>query len=234
MGKLFNIKDYGKSEKELSQEIINKAKKLSQKQKISPTPTPPPPEKKEVAEVAEESTVQAEEPVLNLSDDSGEARVKVEPEIEEVNPVESVEVAEVAEAEKVAATPVEPVAEPESLVVESEPVVEPVAQEKPAPTPVNIVAPSEIKLVVPFMVKFLEHMGIIGKDANLKRKENVEKNLELIIKEAWKTEKITNDDVERVTGVRDRQALNYLKELVKRGKLRRFGDGAGVYYKPLR
>ena len=86
---------------------------------------------------------------------------------------------------------------------------------------------------ISFAERFLEHMKKMRERANFKRVENIEKNLEIIIKEAWKTEKITNNDVERVCGVSDRTALRYLKKLVKTGKLMRFGEGTNIHYKPL-
>jgi hypothetical protein len=87
---------------------------------------------------------------------------------------------------------------------------------------------------IPFIQKVWLYLGELRKKANSKRTAKQEKNLEIILAEAWKTETITNNDVERVTGVSDRQALNYLKELVKRGKLMRFGKGRNIHYKPLR
>jgi len=87
---------------------------------------------------------------------------------------------------------------------------------------------------IPFIQKVWLYLGELRKKANLKRTAKQEKNLELILIEAWKTETITNNDVERVTGVSDRQALNYLKELVKRRKLMRFGIGRNIHYKTLR
>ena len=77
-------------------------------------------------------------------------------------------------------------------------------------------------------------MGVLRGQANRKRAENAAKNLEKIMAAAWKTEKITNDGVEKVTGVSDRQARRYLTKLVKQKKLRRFGKNRNTFYKPLR
>jgi len=104
----------------------------------------------------------------------------------------------------------------------------PPLEQAPKPGPVKT------KPVASFAKQFLDHMKGMRKKANEKRAEKKARNLELIMKESWKTERITNDDVERVIGVSDRQALNYLKILVKKGKLMRFGKKKGVYYKPLR
>ena len=70
--------------------------------------------------------------------------------------------------------------------------------------------------------------------ANEARVTNSEKNLEKIMEYARRTQKVTNNDVERITGVQDRQAGRYLKKLVKNKKLARFGRYKYTFYKPIK
>jgi len=51
---------------------------------------------------------------------------------------------------------------------------------------------------------------------------------------AVKTQKVTNDDVERLTGVGDAQAARYLKKLTKQGKIIKFGKTSNTFYKPIK
>ena len=41
------------------------------------------------------------------------------------------------------------------------------------------------------------------------------------------------NEVEKLTGVKDAQATNYLNILVKQGKLIRFGKKKNIFYKPI-
>jgi len=53
------------------------------------------------------------------------------------------------------------------------------------------------------------------------------------LKYAREQGQITNDGAEKLTGVKDTQAANYLSELVRQGKLVRFGYKRNTFYKPL-
>ncbi len=67
--------------------------------------------------------------------------------------------------------------------------------------------------------------------ANRKRREKAAASLEMIMSYTREHGKITNDEVERLVKVKDRQALNYLSELVKQGRLVRFGTKKNTFYK---
>ncbi len=107
---------------------------------------------------------------------------------------------------------------------------------------IKIVAPPEAEPIVPvpskaeapFMVKFLKHLGILRGKANQKRQENIQARLDKIMVYAREKQKITNDEVERLTGVSDTQATRYLKKLVKEKKLVCFGKKKNVFYKPIK
>jgi len=96
--------------------------------------------------------------------------------------------------------------------------------------PIIIGAPAS--LVKP-VIAFLERLGVLRGQANTKRQENKARNLEKILEYAQKNNKITNNEVEKITGVSDRQALNYLQILVKKGKFERFGSKRNTFYKPV-
>lgn len=98
---------------------------------------------------------------------------------------------------------------------------------------IRVVAPPEAAPIVPFALKFLKHLGILRGQANKKRQENIQARLDKIMAYAREHQKITNDDVEHLTGVSDRQALRDLNSLVKEKKLVRFGKKKNVFYKPL-
>ena len=68
--------------------------------------------------------------------------------------------------------------------------------------------------------------------ANEAKKTNAEKNLEKILNYAKKANKITGNDVERLTGKKSKQASKYLKKLVKKGELSSFGQGKYTFYRP--
>ena len=83
------------------------------------------------------------------------------------------------------------------------------------------------------MVKFLDKLKDLRKQANEKRAQVAKENLEKILKYAKEQQRITNDEVEKLTGVGDTQAANYLNTLVKQGKLIRFGKKRNIFYKPV-
>ena len=63
--------------------------------------------------------------------------------------------------------------------------------------------------------------------ARLKKKEEAkEKILELLNKQ----NRITNDEVEKMLGVSDSTAANYLQELVKENKIVQKGQNRGIFY----
>ena len=93
------------------------------------------------------------------------------------------------------------------------------------PTP----APAMVRPVLSFLDKLKELRG----QANKKRAENKQKNLEKILKYAREHNRITNDEVEEITKVRDDRATEYLNILVKQGKIIRFGKTKNTFYKPV-
>ena len=68
--------------------------------------------------------------------------------------------------------------------------------------------------------------------ANKVKKTKAERNLEKIVNYAKKTNKITCNDVKRLTEMKNKQASKYLKALAKKGKLTRFGQGKYTFYRP--
>ena len=64
------------------------------------------------------------------------------------------------------------------------------------------------------------------------KQEKVQENLDKIMEYALKTQRVVNDDVERIIGVKDTQAAEYLNTLVKQGKLVKFGKTINIFYKP--
>jgi predicted HTH transcriptional regulator len=80
----------------------------------------------------------------------------------------------------------------------------------------------------PAVVGFLDKLKELRGQANRVRQEKKEKNLEKIITYAQEHNRIVNDEVERITGVKDARATEYLNILVKKGILVRFGK-KGTY-----
>ncbi len=97
------------------------------------------------------------------------------------------------------------------------------------PTPAKAKPSSE-----PFIIKYSKKLAEQLRKANIKRQQKVQTNLNKIMEYALKTQKVTNNDVERITGVGDVQAYRYLKKLVKQGKLIRFGKKKNTFYKPIK
>jgi len=79
---------------------------------------------------------------------------------------------------------------------------------------------------------FLESLKDLRQKANLKRTEKKEQNLKKIILFAQKHGQIVNNQVERITGVGDSRATEYLNILCKKNQLIRFGKTKDTYYKP--
>ena len=104
-----------------------------------------------------------------------------------------------------------------------------IPSEQPAPVqPVPTQDAGTVQAEPSFLEKLKEQLGF----ANEKRRQKVKQNLDKVMEYAKEKQKITNDEVERITGVKDRQALKYLKILVKQGKLVRFGKKRNTFYKP--
>lgn len=82
----------------------------------------------------------------------------------------------------------------------------------------------------PLPMQYLDKLRQYRFQANQRRLENKRINLEKIIEYTSERKFITNDDVERITGVGDSQAANYLNILVKNGKLIRKGRNRGTFY----
>lgn len=78
--------------------------------------------------------------------------------------------------------------------------------------------------------------GAAGGGSNIpayfeERKLKKDANKALILAELGKKEAITNNDVERILGVGDTMATNYLDELEREGKIKQIGkSGRGVQY----
>ena len=120
-----------------------------------------------------------------------------------------------------------------------------VAAESPSPVNAPKTAPPKVKQAVAevktaqtppenFAAKFRGKLKSMLTAANTKRRTRVEDNMNKIVKYAREIQKITNDDVERLIKVSDRQALRYLKKLVNQGKLIRFGVKKNTFYKPIK
>ena len=126
-----------------------------------------------------------------------------------------------------------PIEEPtDTKAPEDKPDVKP--PEPATPSALSKPKPSPSQPPVSFTARFLDKLKELRQQANQKRRENMEKNLAQIMDYARETQKVTNDDVERITGVSDRQALNYLKKLVKADKLVRLGKKRNIFYKPVK
>ena len=102
------------------------------------------------------------------------------------------------------------------------------------PTGQTIVSAPEINSIARPIMSFLDKLKELRGRANTVRHKHVEENLKKIIEYADRTQKVTNDDVERLTGVKHRQAVNYLNTLVKDKKLMKFGSKSNTFYKPVK
>lgn len=90
----------------------------------------------------------------------------------------------------------------------------------PAPTQPQSAPPSP-----PKQSKRLHMQQIVG----LRKQERINK----VLTHARDKRSIKNDDVQKLLRVSDATATNYLRELVKKGKLRKTGVGKGTKYEPL-
>jgi len=69
--------------------------------------------------------------------------------------------------------------------------------------------------------------------ARRKKQEKMAANLETIMAYSREHGKITNNEVETLVKVKDRQATRYLAGLAKQGRLMRFGTKRNIFYKPV-
>ncbi|MDP3043573.1 MAG: hypothetical protein Q8N21_04170 [bacterium] len=107
--------------------------------------------------------------------------------------------------------------------------------DKPA-QPITPAAPAqnENNEAESFMIKFYNKLAELRIIANQKKKEKMQKNLDNIMEYARETQKVTNNDVERITKVKHAQSTKYLKMLVKQGLLVKFGKTKNTFYKPIK
>ena len=108
---------------------------------------------------------------------------------------------------------------------------EPVITTMPKSTPAQ---PANKPAKTDFAVQFRNRLKQLLGKANQKRQDKAQNNLDKIMKYAREKQKVTNDDVERLTGVKHIQAARYLKKLKKQGKLVRFGKTINIFYKPVK
>ena len=107
--------------------------------------------------------------------------------------------------------------------------------EKKPPRPlIPKLSRAESEATPDFKARFREQLKNQLHQANQIRSETVEENLDKIMDYAREHNKITNDEVEQITGVGDVQAWRYLKMLSKRGKLIKFGIKKNTFYKPVK
>jgi len=109
--------------------------------------------------------------------------------------------------------------------------IEKTAAQPPEP---RIISPKPNSPIIKPILSFLDKLKELRQKANLARQENKQTNLEKIMAFAREKQKITNNDVEKLTGVKDRQATNYLAELTKKDLLTRFGQKKNTFYKPIK
>jgi len=102
----------------------------------------------------------------------------------------------------------------------------------PADKPTETTFPPPPAVVNDFNTQFKDKLTELRGQANETRQKKARENLDKIMEYALKTQKVVNDDVERITGVKDAQATKYLNTLVKQGKLVKFGKTANIFYKP--
>ena len=124
--------------------------------------------------------------------------------------------------------PAEPVSEAADVATESQ-------TEAPEPEPKATVpssrAASAASAVGTNTASKAERNRELLQKANVKRRDNKQKNLDKIIAELEKRGKITNDEVEKLLRCSDATASRYLLELVKQGKIKKVGaTGSGVHY----
>jgi hypothetical protein len=154
-------------------------------------------------------------------------------------PVES-PVPEASVSEPSLETPPPSITEPVTLPV-TEPEIEPEASgDKPAVEQIAVdeltVAPTPVEAspaAITETIYIKPDMKALNRKAVAARRAKSEAELAKIIDFALTTERVTNNDVERLLKCKDTRAATALRELVKRGKLVRFGRSIGTFYKPV-
>ncbi len=203
-----------------------------------------------------EQAEQVQPPVVNppappapapSSAEPTEQPAPTKPEIQEQTvPIEQ----EITPAQTKPEQAVEPEQQPQTIILEEinqteqdqadEKIVEPetaseVKTDKPAqPTAPPAPAQDENNEAESFMAKFYNKLAELRIIANQKKKEKMQKNLDNIMEYARETQKVTNNDVERITKVKHAQSTKYLKMLVKQGLLVKFGKTKNTFYKPIK
>ncbi len=94
--------------------------------------------------------------------------------------------------------------------------------------------PANKSVKIDFASRFRNKLKQLLGMANQKRQAKAQANLDKIIKYAKEKQKVTNNDVERITGVKDAQATRYLEKLVKQGRIVKFGKTSNTFYKPVK
>lgn len=183
----------------------------------------------------------------NKAVDVPAVEVKPEPQVEADQPLAKEPEPSSTLPSKASADKPAPSQEASKLIVEKIPAPAP-QPTKPAPAPpvkpssapisselrAGRPAPTPKVEQIPFKTKFKNKLFELRKLANQKRFEKVEKNLEKIMQYAMEKQKITNNEVEKLTGIGDKQAERYLKILVKKRKLVKFGKTKNTFYKPVK
>ncbi len=78
----------------------------------------------------------------------------------------------------------------------------------------------------------LKYLKKLLQKANIIRKQKQQENLQKIMIFAKNQQKITRQDVKKLTGLKNSQANKYLRILTKKGRLIRFGNKRNTFYKP--
>ncbi|MFQ5661994.1 MAG: FaeA/PapI family transcriptional regulator [Candidatus Paceibacteria bacterium] len=78
---------------------------------------------------------------------------------------------------------------------------------------------------------FWNRSGVV-KEAELNQREKKKENKQKILDFLRNRESVKNNDIEKLLGVSDATATNYMDELEREGKVEQVGStGIGVYYK---
>lgn len=194
-----------------------------------PPPAPVPPKKANTPEdETDASTEQApkEEPVVEAA-----PSIPAEPEsAPPPTPKASEEQAPSAPAEPDPVPPPSPTPTPKEgapAPVESQDSIAPLQNDN-----ITVVGAPGVNHIVKPVLSFLDKLKELRTRANKVRHEKVEENLKKIMEYARKKQKVTNDDVEGLTGVGDARAKQYLQILEKQGKLMQIGKTKNTFYKP--
>jgi hypothetical protein len=148
--------------------------------------------------------------------------------------VQPAENSAVAEPVTAPLEPIEPAAPAPASPVESEPVMpskETLTSELPSSTQAEIKVPPVPTGCPNYQEQF--HQFIMDNNAKSLRVQRVRMadRLEKIVVFARENGKVTNNDVERLTGVKDTRAVHYLNMLIKQNRLARFNENKSTFYK---